>query len=296
MGKNKRESHDMENQYISDAKKYFHRCTPLISEKMGETDVIDAVLFYAVATEKLLKGILWQINPIYILEDQSFKNTAPILYPDKLLKGCDSRGEISKTPEQNVLTFRKSILRASAFSETTNQHSGALFRLSNYRDTILHRLVSEVDANKATAFLLETYSLVTSAYAKEFKIPVSELVGDAMLAFDAASKRSLAGLTEKIRQKIQHHNSIWNRKKVTPEGIKEIALLEKNVSEDCGYDAVCPSCGNPARVEYEPDVDWADGQSYISGVYPTELVCPFCGLEMSDYDELDYLRQQKIVV
>lgn len=286
----------MENKYISDAKKYFHRCTPLISEKMRETDIIDVMLFYAVAAEKLLKGILWQINPIYILEEQSFRNTAPILYSDKLLKECDSRGEISKTPEQNVLTFRKSILRAGAFSETTNQHSGALFRLSNYRDTILHRLVSEVDTQKAAAFLLETYSLVTSAYAKEFKIPVSELVGDTILAFDAASKRSLAGLTERIRQKIQYHNAVWNRKKVTPEGLKEIASLQKDISEDSRYDAICPSCSNPARVEYEPDVDWADGQSYISGVYPIELACPFCGLEMRDYDELDYLRQQKIVV
>jgi hypothetical protein len=61
----------------------------------------------------------------------------------------------------------------------------------------------------------------------------------------------------------------------------------------------CPSCGRLAlvsgayEVEWEPDYDYADGESFIAGVYPVvtfypgHLSCRVCELELDGEDELE---------
>lgn len=70
-----------------------------------------------------------------------------------------------------------------------------------------------------------------------------------------------------------------------------------------GYDeqsADCPSCSRAGIIggehefqEWVPDYDVADGEGYVSGVYPRVSLfaryfqCPFCGLRLEDADELE---------
>lgn len=283
----------MLNEYVKDSVKYFHRCTPLISEKMVDSDVMDAVLFYAVAVEKILKGILWNVNPIYILEDQHFCNSAPVLYKGKFLPREDLREEISKNPNNHVLTYKKSLLRAKEFSATTNLHATRLFALSNYRDMVLHRLTVELDTKEVIKFLLETYPLITEGYAKEFGLMVEDLVGDKIHQFDVFGKESQKVSVEKIIEKIGFYNKKWNRTKTDPGRKEEIAKIAKYVQQFNEGHIECPACGNAAEVDYEPDYDYSDGQSWVCGVFPVSFKCRFCGLELEDPSEIDYLRQQE---
>jgi len=282
----------MLNEYVVDSKKYFHRCTPLISTRMSDVDTIDAILFYAVAVEKVLKGILLNVNPVYILEAQDFCNTAPILYGEKLLSKDSFGKEISKSPNRDVITYRKSLLRAKEFSPTTNQNCTSLHKLSDYRDTVLHRPTSEINCKDAAQFLIETYPLITEGYAKEFGVAVEEFVGDKIHLFDAFGRQAHKISVEKIIEKIGLYNRKWNRTKNDPGRKEEIAKVNNYVQEYGGHGVDCPACGNLAEVDYEPDYDYADGQSYMCGVFPVSVKCAFCGLELFEPSELDYLRMQ----
>lgn len=136
------------NNYLKDAQLFLKKASLIISKDIGEQQIIDATLFFALGIERLLKSILWDINPIYVLKEQQFKNTAPVLYKEKLLPNNLSNKEFSINPDSDVLTYRISLLRAKEFSTTTAKHFNTLFALSNYRDIIVHRPLNELDIDK----------------------------------------------------------------------------------------------------------------------------------------------------
>ena len=139
----------MKNQYFADAKYFFKKSTPMITQSASKDEIIGAMLFFALGIERLLKSILWEINPIFVFTDQSFKNMAPALYSDKLLPSHKQNKEFSKKPNADVLTFKRSLLRAKEFSTATNKHLNVLFALSNYRDNIAHLPLEKIDLEKA---------------------------------------------------------------------------------------------------------------------------------------------------
>jgi hypothetical protein len=64
----------------------------------------------------------------------------------------------------------------------------------------------------------------------------------------------------------------------------------------------CPACSTKALLEgtidvdYEVDFDYSDGQAWIAGAYPTEVIfipksfrCKACGLHLEDADQLFYV-------
>lgn len=71
----------------------------------------------------------------------------------------------------------------------------------------------------------------------------------------------------------------------------DLTKYEEDVTE-------CPACSRMAltsgsyRVEWEPDFDYADGESYVAGVYPIVtftpgyLNCRICGLELDGDEQL----------
>ena len=104
------------NNYLKDTQFFLKKASSIISRDIDEEQVIDATLFFALGIERLLKSILWSINPIYILKDQSFKNTAPILYKEELLtKNLSSNKEFSTNPDSDVLQQRNTSIHFLLF-------------------------------------------------------------------------------------------------------------------------------------------------------------------------------------
>ena len=177
------------NNYLKDAQLFLQKTSLIISKKMVEQKVIDATLFFALGIERLLKSILWDINPIYVLKDQQFRNTAPILYKEKLLTNNLSNKEFSSKPDSDVLTYRSSLLRAREFSTTTAKYYNTLFALSNYRDIIVHRSLDELDIDKLKKLLLEDFINITKDYSIELNFPITELIGDRIHGLEFLSKK-----------------------------------------------------------------------------------------------------------
>jgi len=284
------------NNYLKDTQFFLKKASSIISRDIDEEQVIDATLFFALGIERLLKSILWSINPIYILKDQSFKNTAPILYKEELLtKNLSSNKEFSTNPDSDVLTYRISLLRTKEFSSTTAKYFNTLFAISNYRDIIVHRQLSELNINKLKKVLLEDFICILKDYAIELNIPIIELIGDKIHSLEFLSNEFAGGVEEKVQKKIEFYRSEWERIKNDPSQQERISSLQRIYTDKNAYDhAECPACSNVAVFSAEIDYDYSDGMVNAVGVFPTELKCPFCGFYVSDSKEMDILKLHEI--
>ena len=277
--------------YLKDAQFFFKKVSALISKEINDQQIIDATLFFALAIERLLKSILWNINPIYVFKEQSFGNTAPTLYKHKLITSNLASKEFAPNPNSDVLTFRVSLLRAKEFSFTTNKYYNTLFNLSNYRDIIVHKCLIELELEKLKKILLEDYIGIAKDYANELNMPLTRLIGDKIHDLEFLSKEFAGNIEEKVKKKIEFYRKEWERIKNDPLQQERVSNLFKTHTDKEAYDhAECPACSNIAVFSAEIDYDYSDGMVYAAGVFPTELKCPFCGFHVSDAKEMDFLK------
>lgn len=283
------------NNYLKDAQIFLKKTSLIITKDIGKQQIIDATLFFALGIERLLKSILWDINPIYVLKDQSFKNTAPILYEKKLITNNFSNKEFLPNPNSDVLTYRIALWRTKEFSVTTSKYFNTLFALSNWRDIIAHKILIELDVNKLKKILLEDFICISKDYANELNIPLTYLIGDKIDGLEFLSKEFAGNLEEKIQKKLAFYHSEWERIKNDSSQQDRILSLQKIYTDKNAYDhAECPACGNVAVFSAEVDCDYSDGMVYAAGIFPTELKCPFCGFHVFDSKEMDILKLHEI--
>ncbi len=283
------------NEYLKDSLIFLKKCTTLICNEMNNEQIIESVLHLAIGIERILKAILWDINPVYVLKKESFRNSAPILYKHKLISENLSNKEFSQNPNSDVLTFRKALLRAKEFSPITLKYFNTLFTLSNYRDTIAHRPLKEVDIERLKKLLLHDLLNVIKDYSHELDILLTEFIGDKIQTLEFLSKDYEGDLYEKMQKKIKFYRSEWERIKQDPTQAKRIEKLHEIHNDKTSFNyGECPACGNAAKFSAEIDYDYSDGQTWAVGVYPTALKCSFCGFFVTDDEEMDFLKLHKI--
>ena len=112
----------MISDYLADAQKLIRLSSPHIRASMTSEETIQGALLFALGVEKLLKYLLAEINPIFILKIADFKHSAPLLYSDRIVSS-GKNNEIDPKPDSDVITFRVSLGRSKAFSKTANKHS-----------------------------------------------------------------------------------------------------------------------------------------------------------------------------
>ncbi len=283
------------NEYFRDSKFFIKRAGEFLSSQMTNDSIIEGILYFALGIERILKGLLYDINPIYILKNQEFKNSAPSLYKTRMLENIEQNSEISTKPDGDVLTFKLSLSRVKVFSESAHKNSSLLYTLSNYRDVIVHRPLSELKVEKLKRLLQKELFPVIEHFSKEIGLKTEEFFEEntnhvKKIAFEIFEAEEFE---HKINVKIQHHMDIWSTNKENRDQVesakKTTASLLKQKSNDFMYDIIsCPVCENDALVRIEPDYDIDDGHGYLSGVFVDSLTCHFCGLVLDSYEELDY--------
>ena len=283
------------NEHLKDSLVFLKKYNTLIFNEMTNEQIIESVLHLAIGIERILKAILWNINPVYVLKNESFKNSAPILYKDKLISENLSNKEFSQNPNSDVLTFRTALLRAKEFSPITMKYFNTLFALSNYRDTIAHSPLKELDIEKLRKLLLHDSLNIIKDYSHEFNIPLTEFIGDKIKTLEFLSKDYEGDLSEKMQRKIKFYRSEWERIKHDPTQAKRIEKLYETHKDKTSFDhGECPACGYAAQFSAEIDYDYSDGQVWAAGVYPTALKCPFCGFSVTDDEEMNFLKLHEI--
>lgn len=280
--------------YYEDARSFLSKCSALVKVQMLDTDILDATLFFAIGMERLLKALLSRLNPVFVYVDQSFKNTAPLLYKEHLAPSAHWNKEFAKQPDEKVIAYRLALLRAKEFSPAANRHYSTLLDLSDLRDIIVHRQLSEFDFDKAKS-LLAAFLPITRDFATECEVSLPELIGDLIHGLEFLTKQYAGTTEERVKKKLEYYRSQWDGWKDDQVQSGRIQQLHGIYDDPEAHDhAECPACGNVAEFSAELDYDYADGQLYPVGVYPTALRCPFCGFFTDDGEEMDYLGLQEV--
>ncbi len=76
---------NLENEYLNDAIVFIQHVAKELSENMSYEDLLSLTLYFALGMERVLKGILFALNPIYVYKSQDFKNTITLFHKDRIL-------------------------------------------------------------------------------------------------------------------------------------------------------------------------------------------------------------------
>lgn len=282
------------NEYLISAKAFLNRCTPLVSDSLTKSQIIDAIIFFAFGMERIFKGILWDINPSFVLCDPNFKNASVALYSSKLIPGFVPNKEFSCSPNRLDISYRDSLSRVRGFSSQVNKHSNALFALSFHRDIIAHRPLSELNYESARKLLLESFLPIMKDISIELHISLTDLIGETIPGLEVLSNKYKGISEDRIEQKLRLYKQEWERIKIDPSHQGRIESLHREKDRYASFDKLeCPACGNLAEITLDVDVDYSDGEAFLCGAYPVELKCNYCGLQLSDWDELEFFEINK---
>ncbi len=285
----------LSSDYLADAKKLILLSSPHIKASMTPEEAVQGALLFALGIEKLLKYLLAEINPIFILKIADFKHSAPSLYSDRIVS-TGKTDEIDTKPDSDVITFRISLSRSKVFSKVANKYSQLLFTLAHWRDIIAHRPTSELDLVKVELMLKKDAVPLIREFSEEQNISLSDFFGSEETRLSELSQQltNREQFETEMNQLLANHKTIWEHRSANAELISQAndltSSLLKHSGVDFAYDEVpCPACGNLCVIRIEPDYDYADGESYLSGVYAEQLHCYYCGLNMDTYEALDFV-------
>lgn len=299
------ENKDMKNEFIEDASFFFKKASELIvnRETLSKLDVVEGILFFSLGMERVLKGLLYNINPIYVLKSQDFKNSVSIFYSERLLPNFKQNQEIAKSPDADVLTFKLSLLRAKSISKITESNTALLFALSNYRDIIAHNQLSLLEVDKAKTLLLRDFYKLIRDYCGELNLPASPFMGSFEIKLASISSEHQESIEEKVKIKLESHLKRWEQLKNVPGFIEKMGSRTKSVQESSYKSrdsfseiAECPACHNDSLISIEIDFDYSEGQVTPIGAFVSSLKCLFCKLVIEDYDEMDYLNLNDLLI
>jgi hypothetical protein len=298
-GKGKR----MDNEYSSGAGLFLKKAASIIEESMSRETIIEGTLFFALGTERILKSILFDLNPIYVFKNQDFKTTISILYGSRLLSSSSHNKEISGSPDADLLTFKLSLLRAQAVSEVTHAHSSLLFSLSNWRDIVAHSGLSALDLEKCRLLLLRDFYPLIAGYSAELSVPIGRFIGSHEIRLASLSAKHQESVEDKVRMKLESHRIIWKQQCANP-GYEEkmraktqLALKASKERSGSFVELVSrPACGNDALLSAEVDFDYCEDQVHPVGVFVSGLRCLFCKLHIEGYDEIDHMKLNELIL
>jgi hypothetical protein len=277
------------NDYFKDSLIFFQKAASIIDESNDFNQMVESTLHFALGVERILKGILWDINNLYVFIDPSFSNSAPILYHEKIFKKKNQ--EIKSTPSADVITYKLSLLRARAFSRVTRQFSGLLFALSEYRDIIAHRPLSELNSDKLKKLLFHDFIFVVREFSEELQIPLTDFIGNTDYDLRYLAEMFGFDVNYRMKEKIEFFKEEWGIIKNDPEQMKALKPVIDKYSGIWYMESIkCPACENNAFMSIETEYERIDGEAVATRLFPTGMQCRFCGFKATDYEEIDYLR------
>ena len=308
------------NTYVRDGASWLRRAAALINEPgppwMPDPDswlveedpdaadrVHDAVLFFAFGVEKLARGILYDVNPLFVLKNPDFDNVCGFLYTHRLTpahqKGVAGKNASKKAtpPDRDVHGPKTTLLRAASFSVTIQKSQATLEQLFAYRGAIAHQSSDDFDAAAAMRYTRKYFSPVVEGLLAELSLDPSdvfdkerrELLGKVSKAIHAED-----AFVARMEKLIADHAAKWQKLQEDEAAVraaerKTDAELATNLSGDRFVtDGVCPACAQAAVLYCEVEGEYMDGEAVTTGASAQSLACHFCGLRLDGYEEVDH--------
>jgi len=296
------------NPYLEDAIACMKRASRHFSLDEKLDDLCDALIYYTFGLERLFKGILYEVNPLFILESPDFENAVRLVYRDRLIekhrKQIDRDLKQAKNQDAKVHAFRASMFAAGKFSRTVDSHIGALVQLGEYRDMAAHRTFGEIPAKETWRLMRKTFYPIVAGIAEEFELKTLQFFlghGEMFSLKSHAEEINSQDMTEqKVNERIEFHRRDWEKKKsdavhVANAEQRTIAALKSAETYLPVYWTECPACGQKALMMAEVDGENEDGEFVPWGVLVNSLECHYCGLSVRHFEELDVLNLEERV-
>jgi hypothetical protein len=281
------------NEFHKDAFTIFKKVSKQIADEhlTDDFNVVVNTLLFAIGLEKLLKSLLYDINPLYVLESPDFKNSAPVFYSASI----KDKNEIAKKPDEDVIAFQASVLRATTFSKAALDNKNTLMKIKNARDIIAHHNLNKLKIDELRLLLNRDFYPLLKEFSDEHNLGGQTNFFNNLHAKLASISGLLQNDIEKqIKLKIEGREAYWTTLKGTH--TYNIKRTEKETAEllqkDYTFPTECPSCKNQAIVYTTPIMSFDNYRNEMvqTGLETKALKCMFCNLEVTDYKELDFLK------
>lgn len=282
------------NSFYKDAHTLFKELAKKIADKsiVSDMDAIHNSLLFALGIEKMLKGILYDINPVYILEDAEFKNAFPVFHKDKLIKSNENTKDIKQEPNEDVIAFHNCVIRATLVSQSAYDHKNTLMRLKNARDIIVHNSFDKLNIAELQIFLNRDFYVILKAFSDELNWSEIHCFNNLHSKLALIASTLEEDIEKKINLKLEASLGVWNVTKNQNLNRCKRITRELLLKDDHAYPTVCPCCKNNAVVFTKIIMDY---NQYLKkeiqvGLDILKLQCGYCNLTVDDYKELDILK------
>jgi len=280
------------NQYYKDAALFFRSCTKNIYGTMNDFPTIQQTLSLALGMERLMKAILYDINPTYTLIDPTFKNSVKLLYKERILSSMLESNEVSKNPNGDVLTFRNSLLRCMLFSPTALRYKNILFNLSDARDIIVHNELPLLNLDDLKLLLKRDCYTVLKSFTEEIDVKPSYFLGSNHIRLAKLSSDLQDNLEDKINLILETHRATWNAAKINPGyELSKQTTTTRLIGTQFKDGVVCPACEHTAVLYLRPIFEMNEllNSKALIAYKIIKISCQFCKLEIREAAILDFL-------
>lgn len=287
------------NNYHHDSGKFFKYVSIGIQKELDDFQVIQLTLNFALGVERLLKGILYDVNPTFILIEPGFRHSIQSLYSHKIIEESKSSGELAANPNNDVITYRNSLLRAQHISKACFDHKNLLFSISNARDIIVHHELKNLDITKLREILQRDFYPFLKSVSSDLGIKQGHYFDGSHIKLARLSSSLQTDLEKKIKLLLETHIGTWNVLKNRGGFIEDKNSVTEEILTTSHKEATdCPACNNKAVIYLNPIEEFNpfEKKSIIIGYEVKKLKCQYCKLEIKDSSILDHLeiRDRKI--
>jgi hypothetical protein len=287
------------NRYFRDASIFLAESARRVDDSMQHEAIIQSTLNLALGMERILKGILYDINPTYVLIDPVFKNSVQVLYENRILDACKGSTDLAANVNSDVITFRNSLLRVQIVSSVTYNNKSFLFNLSNARDIIAHNNLSLLEMPKLQLMLQRDFYPLMVQYSGELNIGCSRLLRNNDVNLAKVSEKYQESIEDKLAIKLDLHLRKWQSLSGNAGYAEEKdAVTAEILAHDYKFPVECPACHNTAVLYTKPEFQYNpyEKANIIVGLFIAKLQCRYCKLVIKDYKEIDFLGLSECIL
>lgn len=282
-----------ENPYLKDSLVFFKTVSIELKTVLTESEIINLTMHFSFGLERLLKGILYSLNPIYILMVPEFKNSLPVFYSSKIISEATGTKEVAETPNEDVITFRNSLLRAQLISKTAYNNKSLLFTISNARDIIAHHELSKLDFESLKILLIRDYYPLMKAFSEELNIKSTLIFHGKHIQLAKNSSALQETIEKQIELRFDALIETFKMLENRPGYMQDKNFLTfEAYNKGNKFLAKCPCCNNESLIYSRPIYEYNqyERSDIKIGNEIIKLKCFYCKLEIEDYKQLDYLK------
>jgi hypothetical protein len=281
------------NLFFRDSKEFLTNAAEIVSENMTYKQILFATLSFSLGIERILKGILYEINPTFVLIKPEFGNSLQTLYNNKIIPTSSTNGILENKINEDVITFRNSLLRASVCSKVANDNKNMLFFISDSRDIIAHHDIQKLDFKKLENLLLSDFYPLIAGFCLEQSLSKKKILSNLDMKLAKLSSEHQSNVEERIKLKIETAIERWDILKKTS-GYTEAMTKATNaiLSKKHKISVECPACKNEAVLDTTPEYIFDPYSQKLSvvGAKIDRLKCQYCKILIKNYKELDSLK------